>query len=224
MVAASGVVLAAGRGTRFGGEEGKVWAPLAGRPLLAHALGAFVHARAVDEIVVVVRSGDEGRAAGVVRGFPLPTRVVAGGERRLDSARAGVATAGGEFVLVHDGARPLASPDLVRRVLAAARRHGAAVPVVPVSDTVRYARDGFLAETLDRSELVLVQTPQGFRRELLLAGYAEAERRGLDLPDDAAAVLLLGHPVAALPGDPANLKVTRPEDLILAERILPAPR
>ncbi|MBC7220467.1 2-C-methyl-D-erythritol 4-phosphate cytidylyltransferase [Candidatus Bipolaricaulota bacterium] len=224
MVAASGVVLAAGRGTRFGGEEGKVWAPLARRPLLAHALGAFVCARAVDEIVVVVRSGDEARAAAVARGLSLPTRVVVGGERRLDSARAGVTVASGELVLVHDGARPLANPDLVRRVLTAARRHGAAVPVVPVSDTVRYAKEGFLAETLDRSGLVLIQTPQGFQRELLLAGYAEAERRGLDLPDDAAAVLLLGRAVAAVPGDPANLKVTRPEDLILAERLLPSPR
>ncbi|GAB4304671.1 MAG: 2-C-methyl-D-erythritol 4-phosphate cytidylyltransferase [Candidatus Bipolaricaulota bacterium] len=223
MVAVSGVILAAGRGTRFGGEESKVWALLAGRPLVVHTLGALAAANAVDEIVVVVRSGDEARAAAVARGLSLPTRVVVGGERRLDSARAGVTMAGGQLVLIHDGARPLASPDLVRRVLVAARRHGAAVPVVPISDTVRYAKEGFLAETLDRSGLVLIQTPQGFQRELLLAGYAEAERRGLDLPDDAAAVLLLGRAVAAVPGDPANLKITRPEDLILAERMLPTP-
>lgn len=220
MVATSGVVLAAGRGTRFGGEESKVWAPLAGKPVLAHPLEAFARANAVDEIVVVVRPRDEARAASVVRGLPLPTRVVPGGERRLDSARAGVAAARGEVVLIHDGARPLASLDLIQRVLAATLRHGAAVPVVPVADTVRYAREGFLAETLDRAELVLIQTPQGFRRELLVAGYAEADRRGLDLPDDAAAVLLLGRPVAAVPGDPKNLKVTRREDLAVAERFL----
>lgn len=216
----SAVVLAAGRGTRFGGEESKVWAPLAGRPLLVHALEAFARTNAVDEIVVVVRPGDEARAASVVRGFPLPTRVVTGGERRLDSARAGVSAARGEVVLIHDAARPLASPDLIRRVLAAARQHEAAAPVVPVADTVRYARKGFLAETVDRSELVLIQTPQGFRRELLVAGYGEADRRGLDLSDDAAAVLLLGRLVAAVPGDPANLKVTRREDLAVAERLL----
>ncbi|HEU68644.1 MAG TPA: 2-C-methyl-D-erythritol 4-phosphate cytidylyltransferase [Candidatus Acetothermia bacterium] len=222
MVVVSGVVLAAGRGTRFGGEGSKVWAPLAGRPLLAYALGAFARADVVDEIVVVARPGDEARAAAVARGIPLPTRVVAGGERRVDSARAGVAAARGELVLVHDGARPLASPDLIRRVLAAAQRHRAAVPTIPVSDTVRYAREGFLVETLDRSGLVLIQAPQGFRRELLVAGYAEAERRGLDLTDDAGAVLLLGHPVAAVPGDPANLKVTWPEDLALAKRLVAA--
>lgn len=220
----SAVVLAAGRGTRFGGEESKVWAPLAGKPVLAHALEAFARADTVDEIVVVVRPGDEARAASAVRGLPLPTRVVAGGDRRLDSARAGVGAARGEVVLIHDGARPLVSSDLIRRVLSAARHHGAAAPVVPVADTVRYSREGMLADTVDRSDLVLIQTPQGFRRDLLVAGYAEAERRGLDLPDDAAAVLLLSRPVAVVAGDPVNLKVTRREDLALAERLLASSR
>lgn len=216
---ASGIVLAAGGGTRFGGE--KVWATLGGRPVLFHALAALAQTPGVEEIVVVVRPGEEGRAMELRRELPLPLLVVPGGARRTDSARAGLGAASGELVLVHDGARPLVTPELALRVLEAARRHGAAVPVVPIPDTVRHMEGEVLRPTaVERAGLVAVQTPQGFRRELLLAGYAEAARRGLDLPDDAAAVLLLGHPVAGVPGDPANLKVTWPEDLLLAERLL----
>jgi len=217
----SAVVLAAGAGSRFGGGENKVWTTLAGRPVLARALEAFAQCREVEEIVLVARKGEEARAASVACGLPQSVHVVVGGERRQDSALAGVAAARGEYVLVHDGARPLVTPDLVRRVLAAAQAHGAAVPAVPVSDTVRYARDGFLAPTVvERAGLVAVQTPQGFRRELLLAAYAAAEGRVHELPDDAAAVLLLGYPVAVVPGDPRNVKLTRPEDLDLAARLL----
>jgi len=219
-VSASAVILAAGAGTRFGGAGNKVWALLAGQPLLWHGLAAFAACGAVDEIVIVIRSGDEERLASLPP-VGLPLHRVVGGERRADSAWAGLSRAGGEYVLVHDGARPLVTPDLIQRVLAAARHHGAAVPILPVADTVRRARDQFLgSETLDRRDWVLIQTPQGFRRDLLLTAYAEAHHHGLDLPDDAAAVLSLGHPVATVPGDPANLKVTRPEDLTLAKRIL----
>ncbi|MCX7751127.1 MAG: 2-C-methyl-D-erythritol 4-phosphate cytidylyltransferase [Candidatus Bipolaricaulota bacterium] len=216
---ASAVVLAAGAGSRFGGD--KVWAPLGGRPVLGHSLSSLARTPGIGELVVVVRAGEEGRAAELGRELSLPLRVVVGGARRADSARAGVAAAAGEHVLVHDGARPLVTPELAARVLAAARRHGAAVPVVPVSDTVRYVGGEFLRPGwIDREGLAAVQTPQGFRRDLLLEAYAEATKRGLELPDDAAAVLLLGHPVAAVSGDPRNLKLTWPEDLAFAERLL----
>jgi len=217
----SAVILAAGRGTRFGGERNKVWTLLTGRPLLWHALHAFVQCRAVGEIVVVARPGEGADVAVLARESSVPAVVVVGGERRQDSALAGIEAACGEYVLVHDGARPLVSQALTHRVRDATRRHGAVVPIVPIADTVRYAGEGFLKhDSVDREGLVQIQTPQGFRRDLLLNAYAEAERQGLELPDDAAAVLALGHPVATVPGDPANLKITRPEDLILAERIL----
>lgn len=215
----SGIILAAGAGSRFGGAESKVWAPLAGRPLVAHCVAAFAASHAVDEIIVVVSARDEQRLP-ELGPTAMPLHPVRGGERRADSAQAGLSRARGDCVLVHDGARPLVSPDLIRRVVAAAQQHGAAVPAVHVADTVRYVEAGFLAAAVDRSGLVLVQTPQGFRRDLLAAGYAEAARRRLDLPDDAAAVLLLGHPVAVVPGDPANIKITWPGDLTLAARLL----
>ncbi len=219
MVRTSGVILAAGRGTRFGGHESKVWALLAGKPLLQHALDAFVRSEAVEELVVVVPAGDKERAAALEHGL-LPMRVVVGGKRRFDSAQAGLVAARGEYALFHDGARPLVSSDLIRRVSEAAQVYGAAVATVPVSDTVRYLRGGGVTGEVDRSGLVLIQTPQGFRRSLLADGYARASERGLDLLDDAAAVLLLGHPVAAVPGEPTNVKVTRPEDLDLVQRVL----
>lgn len=222
MVSVSGVILAAGAGTRFSDAEPKVWAHLAGRPLLWHVIDAFARSGDVDEFVVVVRAGDEHRLGGLPE-VGIPLHAVRGGERRADSARAGLSRARGDYVLLHDGARPLVSPDLIQRVLEATRHHGAAVPVVPAADTARYAANGWLrGEAIARAGLVLIQTPQGFRRDILSRAYGAAEDQGIDFPDDAAAVLALGHPVAAVPGDPANLKITRPEDLTLGERLLAA--
>ncbi|MBC7222400.1 2-C-methyl-D-erythritol 4-phosphate cytidylyltransferase, partial [Candidatus Bipolaricaulota bacterium] len=114
----------------------------------------------------------------------------------------------------------LVSPDLIRRVLSAAEEHGAAVPVLPVVDTLRYLENGFLRpEVLPRAGLVAMQTPQGFRRELLLPALQACDA---DLPDDAAALLSQGIPVAAVLGDPKNIKITYPEDLALAELLFRA--
>ena len=215
----SGVILAAGSGTRFGGPEAKVWVHLAGQPLLWHAINAFARSGGVNEIVVVVRNQDKSRVASLPP-VSVPVHAVVGGERRADSSLAGISASRGEMVLVHDGARPLVTPDLIQRVLEATRLHGAAVPALPGADTVRYAANGWLVrEAIARTGLVLVQTPQGFSRTVLVHAYAEASRQGLDLPDDAAAVLAVGHAVATVPGDPVNLKITLPEDLVLADRI-----
>lgn len=209
---ATGVVLAAGRSERFGAD--KVFVELAGLPVLLHSVRAFLAAQAVEELVIVTRPGAEFRTMELLQDLAFPVRVVRGGARRRDSSLAGVEAAQGTYVLIHDAARPLVSPELIRRVLAAAERHGAAVPVVPVADTLRYVEAGFLRpETLPRARLSAIQTPQGFRRDLLLSALAEADA---DLPDDAAALLARGLPVAAVPGDPTNLKLTYPQDLSLA--------
>lgn len=208
---ASGIILAAGRAERFG--QDKIFLELGGIPVLLRSAQAFIASGVVEELVVVVRAGAESRAAALLAGLDLPVRVVTGGQRRRDSSLIGVETARGEFVLIHDAARPLVSAGLIRRVLLAAEKHGAAVPVLPVVDTLRYAEDGFLKpEVVPRSGLLAMQTPQGFRRALLLPALRAADA---DLPDDAAALLLRGVPVAAVPGDPHNLKLTYPEDLEL---------
>lgn len=212
----SGVLLAAGRGERFG--QDKVLAELGGSPVLLHSVRAFWVSGVVEELVVVARPEMEFRVAALLKNLDSPVQVVAGGPRRRDSSLAGVEVAQGEFVLIHDAARPLVSTELIRRILRAAEEHGAAVPVLPVVDTLRYMENGFLKpEALPRSGLVAIQTPQGFRRDLLLPALRAAQE---DLPDDAAALLAQGIPVAVVPGDPRNLKLTYPEDLALAEALL----
>jgi len=217
------VILAAGRSERFRGRVNKVFVLLRGRPLLRWCVDAFIASGAVEELVVVARPGEEGQISALLSEVPLPVQVVLGGERRQDSARAGVEAARGEYVLVHDAARPLVSPELIRRVLKATEEFEAAVPVLSVVDTVRYVDErGFLRpDDVRRAGLVRIQTPQGFRRKLLLSALEHAERQGLPLTDDASAVLALGRRVAAVPGSPENLKITHPEDLKLAESLLP---
>jgi len=215
-VRASGIILAAGRSERFG--EDKIFAELQGLPVLLHSVRAFLAAEVVEEIVVVARPGTEFRVAMLLQDLDFPIRVVTGGRRRRDSSLAGVEAACGEFVLIHDAARPLVSPELIKRVLASAEAHGAAVPVLPMVDTLRYVENGFLKpEVLPRAGLVAMQTPQGFRRDLLLPALEECDE---DLPDDAAALLSRGIPVAVVPGDRRNLKLTYPEDLALAQLFL----
>jgi 2-C-methyl-D-erythritol 4-phosphate cytidylyltransferase len=215
-VRASGIILAAGRSERFG--EDKIFAELQGLPVLLHSVRAFLAAEVVEEIVVVARPGTEFRVAMLLQDLDFPIRVVTGGQRRRDSSLAGVEAACGEFVLIHDAARPLVSPELIKRVLASAETHGAAVPILPMVDTLRYVENGFLKpEVLPRAGLVAMQTPQGFRRDLLLPALEECDE---DLPDDAAALLSRGIPVAVVPGDRRNLKLTYPEDLALAQLFL----
>jgi 2-C-methyl-D-erythritol 4-phosphate cytidylyltransferase/2-C-methyl-D-erythritol 2,4-cyclodiphosphate synthase len=207
---------------------------LAGRPVLAWALAALAAAGSVERIVVV--TGPDRVAA--LRAEPwLPEKVldvVAGGARRQDSVAAGfarleqadAAPAGGgarreRVVLVHDGARPCASPGLVDAVATAAAEHGAAVPILAVAETLKRVADGRVAETVERDGLAAAQTPQGVRRSLLRAAYdrwpAAGERT---FTDEAALLEACTIPVRAIPGEPTNLKVTVPADLQRAESIL----
>jgi 2-C-methyl-D-erythritol 4-phosphate cytidylyltransferase/2-C-methyl-D-erythritol 2,4-cyclodiphosphate synthase len=146
-------------------------------------------------------------------------RAVNGGERRQDSVLRGLSALSDDVdvVLIHDAARPFASAELAASVVEAAREHGAAVPVIPVLDTVKRVAEGSVSQTLDRSELGMAQTPQGFRRDVIEQAYRSLA--GADVTDDAAAVELAGHSVAAVPGEPGNFKITTPVDLELASLI-----
>lgn len=210
----------------------KIWAPLAGRPVLAHSIEAFARSRGVTRIVVVAPAE---RHEDVRTLLPSSASValdaVEGGARRQDSVAAGMRAApGADWYLVHDGARPLATPEVVLRVLEGARAVGAAVPVVPVVDTIKrvstldvagdVAEDAERVEgTVDRALLRAVQTPQAFRGDLLRRAHAEVTS---DATDDASMVEALGEPVAAVAGDRANIKITTPPDLVMAEALLSA--
>lgn len=217
------VLVAAGSSERVGAIFPKQFLPLGPDPMFFLALESVLpHS---DEVAIVTLPDFVGtvktilRAAGASRDLTFRgTRIipVTGGERRQDSVARGLDVLSDEVdvVLIHDAARPFASPDLTERVIAAAREHGAAVPVISVPDTVKRVRDDAVSETLDRSTLGLAQTPQGFMREIIEQAYREL--KGAEVTDDAEAVELIGRFVAIVPGEPGNFKVTTPVDLQLA--------
>ncbi len=213
------VIAAAGSSTRMGGAD-KLREPLGERPLLAYSLLAFDSSPLVDAAVLVVSAANLEWARGLLRGLSLSRswQVCPGGERRQDSVRLGLEALGAcDWALVHDGARPFVSRRFIEAALAAAQATGAAVPVLPLSDTVKEVEGERVVRTLDRSRLRAVQTPQAFRYDLLLTAHRGAAG---EATDDAALVEALGVPVRVFPGSPYNLKVTTPADLALARALL----
>ena len=220
----SAIVAAAGSSRRMG-EVNKLMAPLLdGVPVLAWTLRALNEAELVDEIVVAVREEDLLSTGDLCKiyGISKPVKIVRGGDTRLDSVLAASLECREDaaFLAVHDGARPLASPALIDRTIALARRTNAAAPAVPVKDTVKLVRDGVVVSTPPREDLRAVQTPQGFEASLLRAALQAARDAGGAVTDDCAAVERLGKEVHLTEGDYENIKITTPEDLLLAAEIL----
>lgn len=216
------VVAAAGRGTRMGGMPSKILVPLAGVPIIVRAIRPFAALAAVDAIVVVVSAEDLAgvKALLVDHDVPKIAAVVEGGTTRQESVRLGLAAVPAcEVVLVHDGARPLVSAPLIERVIAAAR-DGAAVPTLPLQDTVKSVEGDRVTGTLDRGALARAQTPQGFPAKLLEVAIARAIAEGFEGTDEAMLVERIGAPVRRVAGCADNLKITTPEDLIIAEALL----
>ena len=220
---AGAIIVAAGSGTRMAGAD-KLFTEVAGQPLLAHAIAPFQECASIDRIVLVMAPLNLKRGRDLVEryGFTKAIALVKGGERRQDSVRLGLEALGGcDYVAVHDGARPLVTPELIARGLEAARETGAAAPALPIADTVKEAGpNGIVLRTLDRSRLWAVQTPQVFRYELLLRAHREITA---DVTDDAAMVEALGEPVRLFEGSRANIKVTTVEDLTLIKALTAAP-
>jgi 2-C-methyl-D-erythritol 4-phosphate cytidylyltransferase len=217
------ILVAAGRGERMGGARPKAFLSLGGRSLLVRAAEAFQAAPEVEAIVAVVPEDEQGAARDMLRPIAKVTAVVAGGATRHDSVRAGLAALPPAFdgiVLVHDAARALVEPSLISAVARAAAEKGAAIPVLPLVDTIKRVGQGEVVETVDRSSLAAAQTPQGVRRALLEEAFARAAGEQATLTDEAMAVERLGRPVAAVPGSPRNVKITTTHDLAWAEHLL----
>lgn len=216
---------AAGVGHRMGSH--KALLELAGTPLLFHTLGRFLPFRErICQILLVLHPDDlapvERQWGNVLRERYRVTGLVAGGARRQDSVRAGLDRVSVEagLVAIHDAVRPFVSPEAVAAAFDAAERVGAAIVACPMKPTVKRVADGRVAATLDRRDLWCAQTPQVFRRQVILDAYAAAERSGVEVTDDAQVVEHFGGTVAIVPGSDVNLKITTPEDLALAEAIL----
>jgi 2-C-methyl-D-erythritol 4-phosphate cytidylyltransferase len=217
---AGAIIVAAGSSQRMRGVD-KLFAPLAGRPVLAHSVAAFVSHPSIGETVVVTSSANEEATRALVAELAPRARVVLGGARRRDSVRAGLeALADCEYVVVHDAARPMVTAALIDAALEGAREVGAALCAVPITDTVKRSEpSGRVSSTVTRQGLWLAQTPQAFRTDLLLRAHRTVE---LDVTDDAALIELLGEPVKLVLGSTRNLKISQPEDLALARALLAA--
>ena len=211
------IIPAAGTGSRFGGSLPKQFQPLAGKPLIQHVIERFLLDENVTRVIVPV-------AEMLLGSVKNSDRVswVAGGETRQQSVIRGLAQVDDEeLVAVHDAARPLFSTEMFHAAIAAAREFGAALPVVPVNDTIHVMNsNAMVADTLDRSMLAGAQTPQCFRIDILRDVLSRAQREGIDGTDEAGLAARFGYTVKAVAGDPRNLKITVPEDLLIAESYL----
>jgi 2-C-methyl-D-erythritol 4-phosphate cytidylyltransferase/2-C-methyl-D-erythritol 2,4-cyclodiphosphate synthase len=216
-------VVAAGRGERLGAPE-KVLLPLAGRPMLAWPLAALERAAAIGNVVIVSGPHTREAIAALVHheGFAKVRAIVAGGERRQDSVAAGLAALpkGTEVVVIHDGARPMAEAELFDRCARAAAETGAAIAATPVADTLKRVAVETIAGTVDRTGLWAAQTPQAFRLETLRRAMTASPDE--TVTDEARLCEAAGIPVAIVPASPANLKVTHPGDVAVADALLRA--
>ncbi|MBW1980929.1 MAG: 2-C-methyl-D-erythritol 4-phosphate cytidylyltransferase [Deltaproteobacteria bacterium] len=221
------IVVAAGEGKRMATTREKQYLPLAGVPVLLHTLRVFEKSESIDGIIVVVGSEQERMWQDLISDRGELSKILAvvhGGKERQDSVVQGLQAVPPEcqIVVIHDGVRPLITPDLLAEVVESGWQYGAAVAAVPVQDTVKEVSAGMVARTLERSSVWLAQTPQAFAAALIRRAHREAGRRAVRATDDAALVERLGVPVHIVHGSVENIKITRPIDLALAEAILAA--
>jgi len=218
------ILVGGGMGRRLGSAVPKAFVRLGGRTLARRCLERFSASPEVAEIVLVVPAARAAACRRLLREYPKLRAVVAGGALRQDSVRCGLAALDRRcrIVLVHDAARPCASRDLIRRVAAAARRYGAAVPALPARETMKTAAGPWVGETIDRCRIVAVQTPQGCRRDWLEAALERARAEGFEGSDDAVLLERAGRRVRIVPGEASNIKITWPADVAAARACLRA--
>ncbi len=221
----SAVIVSAGLARRMGGID-KVLAPLGELPVLVHTLYAFQDCPVIDEIIVVAREDLVVEVGRLCREFNLNKvrKVIVGGQERIHSVQAGLGEVDPEadLIAIHDGARPLVPQEVIRDTVTRAALTGAAAPAIPLTDTIKRTEDGLVVETVDRSQLWAVQTPQVFEAGLIKTATRKAIDDGELLTDDCGAVERLGMKVTLTSGSRENIKITTPLDLILGEAILQA--
>src|SRR5712691_6623582 len=214
------IIPAAGMGVRMGGGTPKQFLSLEGVPILIHTLRKFAASNVIDGIFLALRPEDMERARKDIdrERFSKPVRLVAGGASRQETVGRALAEAPAttEMVVVHDAVRPFVELDLIQRVVEAARQHGAAVLGIPSVDTVKQVEQQIIRGTIPRERIVLAQTPQAFRFNLIREAFARAEADGFYGSDESSLVERLDHTVTVLMGSDRNIKITKPSDLPLA--------
>jgi 2-C-methyl-D-erythritol 4-phosphate cytidylyltransferase len=227
---ASAIIVAAGSGVRLGSGVPKAFVKIGGRTMLAYSLDAIGQVasqlHSIDEVVIAVPEGfeDAARAETAAAGLGVPVKITPGGIERQDSVRIalGLTSAESELVIVHDAARPIAPPALFEACIGRAARVGAAIAAIPVADTLKRVNDGAIAATVARTGLWQAQTPQAFRRDLIVAAHQRAVDEGIVATDDADLVERTGVRVEVVEGSTANVKITTPSDLAIVEAIIAA--
>lgn len=224
---ATAIIVAAGEGKRLGGAISKSLLPIAGRPLVLRTLDRFFSAQCVEKVILVVGGKELGQSRALLEADPNLSRrrwaLQAGGASRQESVRRGLEKleADCEIVAIHDGARPFVSPALIDRCVHETYRTGAVVVGVPAKDTIKVVSpEHWVQRTPARSTLWAIQTPQVFRKEIILEAHERGMREAFEATDDAMLVERIGRPVFLLEGERTNIKVTAPEDVLLAEALV----
>lgn len=226
------LIPAAGMGKRMGASINKQYLQLDGRPILAHTISVFEQSPQIDGICLVIPADEISFCREQVveaGGFTKVIEIVPGGRERQNSVMNGLKAlkrvmSPDDVVLIHDGVRPLISSQLLRDSIAVAREHDGALVAVPAKDTIKTVHNGFVTDTPDRETLWQAQTPQAFRFSIIYQAHCSAEEAGVSGTDDASLVERCNGQVRIVPGDYRNIKITTPEDLILAEAFLSASR
>jgi 2-C-methyl-D-erythritol 4-phosphate cytidylyltransferase len=214
------IIPAAGLGVRMGTDTPKQFLSLEGVPIFIYTLRKFAACDAIDEVLLALRDEDRERAQSDIdrEGFAKPVRLVTGGATRQETVTRALSQAppATEVVVVHDAVRPFVDVDTIRRVVEAARSQGAVILGVPSVDTVKQVQQRTILGTLPRERIVLAQTPQAFRAEVIQEAYSRAAEDGFNGTDESSLVERLGHRVTVLMGSDRNIKITKPSDLPLA--------
>lgn len=211
-------ITAAGNSTRFG--TNKMLSLIKGEPVLVRTITQFFKSNKVDEIVVAARKGDIKTYEELLEKANLKVKVVEGGPERIISAYNAAKATKGDFIITHDGNRPLTPVWLIDKLIEATKKYSAAITAIVPTTTIKYVKNFVVKESFPREKTLVAQTPQGFKRELILRAYEKAIKEKYFIPtDDSELVTRLGEKVRIVPGDPVNIKITTPIDLIIAERL-----
>lgn len=219
------IIVAAGKGSRMGLGYNKVLAPLCGKPVIEWTIMGFVSSGLIDKLVVVINAEDELRMRDICRLYEdrIDLSIVYGGMERQDSVYNGLKRLGNnvDIVLIHDGARPFIDKELISRSIENTLKYGAACAGMPVKETIKIVdEDKNILNTPERSTIWVAQTPQSFRMDIILKAYEEAYVRGIKGTDDAGLAEAVGYMVRMFEGSYRNIKLTSPEELLLAEQLL----
>ncbi|MCK9217492.1 MAG: 2-C-methyl-D-erythritol 4-phosphate cytidylyltransferase [Firmicutes bacterium] len=222
----TGIILAAGKGSRMKAGINKQYLNLNGRPLLSYSLEVFFTCIGIDEIILVIsRSDNEIFYDKILNDFHMnkPLKVVFGGDERQESVRKGLKEAdkNTDIIIIHDGARPFITTEMIETCIKEASKYGASSLGVPVKETIKITdNENFVINTPDREKLWITQTPQAFKHNLIVQAHKHAHEQGKKATDDAMLVEYLNHSVKMVVGDYCNIKITTAEDLVIAEAMM----